>query len=157
YHSKYTKGETQYIIPARIPREKYLYAQEIGLKAFRSLGCSGGARVDLMTDEEGKPFVIDVNTMPGMTETSLLPQAAAFAGIAFEELVERILLGAARTIEGGMSRMERRSGGNHTSSPSVNHRGEDKGTKPSQESFKWKTDSRRRRVDRGIWKVDGSR
>ena len=157
YHSKYTKGETQYIIPARIPREKYLYAQEIGLKAFRSLGCSGCARVDLMTDEEGNPFVIDVNTMPGMTETSLLPQAAAFAGIAFEELVERILLGAALKIEGGMSRMERRSGGNHTSSPSVNHRGEDKGTKPSQESFKWKTDSRRRRVDRGIWKVDGSR
>jgi hypothetical protein len=101
--------------------------------------------------------VIDVNTMPGMTETSLLPQAAAFAGIAFEELVERILLGAALKIEGGMSRMERRSGGNHTSSHSVNHRGEDKGTKPSQESFKWKTDSRRRRVDRGIWKVDGSR
>ena len=94
YHSKYTKGETQYIIPARISREKYLHAQEISLKAFQALGCSGCARVDLMTDEDGNPFVIDINTMPGMTETSLLPQAASYAGIAFGELVERILLGA---------------------------------------------------------------
>jgi len=94
YHSKYTKGETEYILPARIPREKYLYAQEISLKAFQALGCSGCARVDVMTDEEGNPFVIDVNTMPGMTETSLLPKAALYAGISFEDLVERILLGA---------------------------------------------------------------
>jgi D-alanine-D-alanine ligase len=94
YHSKYTKGETEYIIPARIPREKYLYAQEVSLKAFQVLGCSGCARVDLMTDEDGNPFVIDVNTMPGMTETSLLPKAAGYAGISFEDLVERILLGA---------------------------------------------------------------
>jgi D-alanine-D-alanine ligase len=99
YHSKYTKGETQYIIPARVSREKYLSAQEISLKAFRTLGCSGCARVDLMTDENGDPFVIDVNTMPGMTETSLLPQAAGYAGIVFEDLVERILLGAALKIE----------------------------------------------------------
>jgi D-alanine-D-alanine ligase len=95
YHSKYTKGETEYIIPARIPREKYLYAQEISLRAFRALGCSGCTRVDLMTDEEGNPFVIDVNTMPGMTETSLVPKAAHYAGISFEDLAERILLGAA--------------------------------------------------------------
>ena len=101
YHSKYTKGETQYIIPARIPREKYLYAQEISLKAFQALGCSGCARVDLMTDEKGNPFVIDVNTMPGMTETSLLPKAASYAGIPFEDLVERILLGASLKIESG--------------------------------------------------------
>jgi D-alanine-D-alanine ligase len=101
YRSKYTKGETQYIIPARIPREKYLYAQEISRRAFQALGCSGCARVDLMTDEDGDPFVIDVNTMPGMTETSLLPQAASYAGIGFEELVERILLGASLKIESG--------------------------------------------------------
>jgi len=101
YHSKYTKGETQYIIPARIPREKYLYAQEISRRAFQALGCSGCSRVDLMTDEDGNPFVIDVNTMPGMTETSLLPQAAGYAGIGFDELVERILLGASLKIESG--------------------------------------------------------
>ena len=101
YHSKYTKGETQYIIPARVPREKYLYAQEISLKAFQALGCLGCARVDLMTDENNDPYVIDVNTMPGMTETSLLPKAASYAGIAFEDLVERILLGASLKVEGG--------------------------------------------------------
>ncbi len=99
YRSKYTKGETEYILPARIGREKYLYAQEIGLKAFQALGCSGIARVDLMTDEDENPFVIDVNTMPGMTETSLLPKAAHYAGISFEDLVERILLGASLKME----------------------------------------------------------
>jgi len=99
YRSKYTKGETEYIIPASLAREKYLYAQEISMKAFRALGCSDCARIDLMTDEEGNPFVIDVNTMPGMTETSLLPKAASYAGIPFEDLVERILLGASLKIE----------------------------------------------------------
>jgi D-alanine-D-alanine ligase len=101
YHSKYTKGETQYILPARIPREKYLYAQEISLRAFQQLGCSGVARVDLMADENENPLVIDVNTMPGMTETSLLPKAANYAGIPFEDLVERILLGASLKMESG--------------------------------------------------------
>ncbi len=101
YHAKYTKGETQYILPARIPRERYLYAQEMSLKAFQKLGCTGVGRVDLMTDENENPFVIDVNTMPGMTETSLLPMAARYAGIPFEDLVERILLGASLKMEGG--------------------------------------------------------
>jgi len=99
YHAKYTKGETEYFIPARISREKYLNAQEMGLRAFRVLGCSGCARVDLMTDEAENPYVIEVNTMPGMTETSLLPQAAAYAGISFGDLAERILLGASLKVE----------------------------------------------------------
>jgi D-alanine-D-alanine ligase len=101
YYSKYTKGETQYILPARIPREKYLAAQEVSLRAFQQLGCSGVARADLMTDENEDPFVIEVNTMPGMTETSLLPKAAQYAGIPFTDLVERILLGASLKIESG--------------------------------------------------------
>jgi D-alanine-D-alanine ligase len=101
YRSKYTRGETQYIIPARLPRETYLLAQEISLKAFKALGCSGCVRVDLMTDEEGNSYVIDVNTMPGMTETSLVPQAAQHAGISFGDLAERILLGASLKIECG--------------------------------------------------------
>jgi len=99
YHSKYTKGETRYILPAGIPREKYLFAQEISLRAFQELDCSGVARVDLMTDENENPFVIDINTMPGMTETSLLPMAANYAGIPFDDLVERILLGASLKME----------------------------------------------------------
>jgi D-alanine-D-alanine ligase len=94
YHSKYTRGETEYILPARIPREKYLYAQEMALKAYHAFGCAGCVRVDFMTDGDGNPYMIDINTMPGMTETSLVPQAAAFAGIPFEDLAERILLGA---------------------------------------------------------------
>jgi D-alanine-D-alanine ligase len=101
YHSKYTKGETEYIIPARLPREKYLAAQEMSVKAYQALGCAGCVRVDLMTDEEDRPQVIDVNTMPGMTETSLVPKAASYAGIAFEDLVERILLGASLKIDNG--------------------------------------------------------
>jgi D-alanine-D-alanine ligase len=101
YRSKYTKGETQYIIPARLSRERYLEAQEVSLKAYKALGCSGCVRVDVMMDEEGNPFVIDVNTMPGMTETSLVPQAARYAGIPFGDLAERILLGASLKIEGG--------------------------------------------------------
>jgi D-alanine-D-alanine ligase len=101
YYSKYTKGETQYILPARIAREQYLSAQEISLRAFQQLGCSGVGRVDLMTDENENPYVIDVNTMPGMTETSLLPKAALYAGIPFEDLVERILLRASLKIESG--------------------------------------------------------
>jgi len=101
YRSKYTKGATQYIIPAQIPKEKYDFAQEISLKAYQALDCCDCARVDLMTDEGGNPFVIDVNTMPGMTETSLLPQAARSAGISFEDLSERILLRASLKIESG--------------------------------------------------------
>ena len=101
YYSKYTKGETQYILPARIPREKYLAAQEVSLRAFQQLGCSGVARADLMTDENEDPFVIEVNTMPGMTETSLLPKAAHYAGIPITDLVERILLGASLKIGSG--------------------------------------------------------
>lgn len=106
YHSKYTEGETRYILPAQISREKYLYAQEISFKAFQALGCSSVARVDLMTDEDENPFVIDVNTMPGMTETSLLPKAANYVGIPFEDLVERILLGASLKMEGGGWRID---------------------------------------------------
>ncbi|MBP1708503.1 MAG: D-alanine--D-alanine ligase [Deltaproteobacteria bacterium] len=101
YHSKYTKGETEYILPAQIPREKYLTAQELSLRAFKALGCSGYARVDLMLDEKDNPYVLEVNTLPGMTETSLLPKAALYAGIAFEELTERILLGASLKLESG--------------------------------------------------------
>ena len=101
YHAKYTKGETQYVIPAQIPREKYLQAQEVSLRAYQALGCSGCVRVDLMIDEEGNPTVIDVNTMPGMTETSLVPKAAHYAGIVFADLVERILLGASLKVGNG--------------------------------------------------------
>ncbi|UCD71873.1 MAG: D-alanine--D-alanine ligase [Syntrophobacterales bacterium] len=94
YRAKYTKGETEYILPARIPPKAHEEAERSGLKAYEALGCEGCARVDMMTDEKADIFVLEVNSMPGMTETSLVPKAAQFAGIDFPELVERILRGA---------------------------------------------------------------
>ncbi len=91
YRAKYTKGETEYILPPRIPHKAYEEAERIGLEAYRALGCEGCARVDMMAGENGKIFVLEVNSMPGMTETSLVPKAAHSAGIDFPELVERIL------------------------------------------------------------------
>jgi D-alanine-D-alanine ligase len=73
-------------------------AGEIALDVYRLLGCSGFARVDLMLGEEGL-FVLEVNSIPGLTETSLLPQAADAAGIGFDELIERIV-GAVRVVAG---------------------------------------------------------
>ena len=69
-------------------------ATRVGVAAYRALGCAGAARVDVLFDAEGRPWVLEVNTIPGMTPTSLLPKAAAAAGIDFDELVDRILSGA---------------------------------------------------------------
>ena len=92
FKAKYTKGMTEYIAPAPLSKmlEKRLF--DYALKAFNTLGCSGTARVDIMLDKRNKPYVLEVNTIPGMTELSLLPKAAACAGISFPELVEKILL-----------------------------------------------------------------
>ncbi len=94
YRAKYTKGETEYIMPPRLPFMAQEAAERAGLNAYKALGCEGCARVDMMADERGKVFILEVNTMPGMTETSLVPKAARFAGIDFPELVEKILKGA---------------------------------------------------------------
>ncbi len=99
YRAKYTNGETEYILPPRIPPKAYGEAERIGLEAYRALGCEGCARVDMMADEKGGIFVLEVNSMPGMTKTSLVPKAAHFAGIEFAELVERILKGASLKTE----------------------------------------------------------
>jgi len=94
YRAKYTKGETEYIIPPRLSPMAQEEAERFGLEAYNVLGCEGCARVDMMANERGKAFVLEVNSMPGMTETSLVPKAAQFAGIDFPELVEKILKGA---------------------------------------------------------------
>jgi D-alanine-D-alanine ligase len=99
YRAKYTKGETDYVLPPRIPQQVQEEATEIGIRAYNTLGCEGCARVDMMADKQGKPFVLEVNSMPGMTATSLVPKAARFAGIEFPELVERILQGASLKVE----------------------------------------------------------
>ncbi len=98
YQAKYTEGETEYILPPRIPSKAYEEAERIGLEAYQALGCEGCSRVDMMTDGKGEIFVLEVNSMPGMTETSLVPKAAHSAGIDFPELVERILKGASLKI-----------------------------------------------------------
>ena len=94
YHSKYTKGATEYICPADLDEETTKKVQEISKQAYEVLGCSGVARADVMLDEEGDGYVLEINTVPGMTATSLVPKAAAAAGISFPELCNIILQSA---------------------------------------------------------------
>jgi D-alanine-D-alanine ligase len=91
FESKYTPGMCNHIIPARI--EKHLQDKVAALseRVYKSLGCRGYARVDFIIDKTGNPFVLEINTIPGMTEMSLVPDAARAAGISFEELVGKIV------------------------------------------------------------------
>lgn len=99
YEAKYTPGMTEYLCPAPISDQKKDEVQGISLKAYHVLSCSGCARVDLLLSKAGEAFIIEVNTLPGMTETSLVPKAAAQVGISFPQLVEIILEGASLKIE----------------------------------------------------------
>jgi D-alanine--D-alanine ligase len=92
YASKYTKGATDYIVPANLSDAERKAVQTAGVRAFKSLGCKGIARVDIMLGADGVPYVLEVNSVPGMTATSLVPKAAKAAGISFEDLCERLLL-----------------------------------------------------------------
>ena len=94
YHSKYTKGATEYICPADLDEETTKKVQEISKQAYEVLGCSGAVRADVMLDEAGNGYVLEINTVPGMTATSLVPKAAAAAGISFPELCNIILQSA---------------------------------------------------------------
>lgn len=91
YERKYTPGQTEYLCPAPLEESVTQRVQEAALGAFRAVGGRDYARVDVMIDGEGNPVVLEVNTLPGMTETSLLPKAAAAAGIEFGVLCERML------------------------------------------------------------------
>jgi D-alanine-D-alanine ligase len=101
YEAKYSPGMTEYLCPAPISEGKQREVQEISLKAFHALGCRGCARVDLRLSEHGEVFVIEVNTVPGMTATSLVPKAAAHVGISFPHVVEVILNEASLKIAEG--------------------------------------------------------
>jgi len=93
YESKYTKGMTEYLFETEISHEETQKIYEVAIKAFEAVECESYGRVDIMYD--GKtPYVLEVNTLPGMTETSLLPKAAERAGISFDTMVERMLEGA---------------------------------------------------------------
>ena len=100
YEAKYTDGLAEHLFPAPLPEGDYRKALELGLQAHRLLGCEGGTRVDLLYREPGEFFVLEVNSLPGMTPLSLLPDIARGAGIPFPDLVERILLGARLRISG---------------------------------------------------------
>lgn len=93
--AKYTAGSgTQYLFPAPLPADQYARVNEVCLGAHRALGCRGASRSDVIVTEGGEVFVLETNTLPGMTESSLLPKIAAGRGIDFPTLCERILLGA---------------------------------------------------------------
>ena len=91
YRSKYTKGLSTHIVPAPLSDELTAEVQQLAIAAFKLCKCAGVARVDMMLSEENIPYVIEINSVPGMTETSLVPDAARAAGIEFPELCEKIL------------------------------------------------------------------
>ncbi len=101
FEAKYTDGMAEHIFPARLETELYEKALQVGLAAHRSLGCTGYSRVDLLVTSAGDCYVLEVNTLPGMTALSLLPEIAAKgAGVSFEALVSRIIESAALSIKG---------------------------------------------------------
>ena len=106
YECKYTKGMTEYIVPAPIREDLGRELQRLALRAHLALGCEGFSRVDFMLDSEGRPYCLEVNTIPGMTELSLIPKAAAAAGFTFTQVVETVLGTARLKISRGRKGLE---------------------------------------------------
>ena len=94
FHAKYTIGATEYVCPPRLGATRARGIMNLAERAARALGCTGACRVDLLVTEGENEYVLEVNTLPGMTPTSLLPKIAASAGIDYGMLCEQILLGA---------------------------------------------------------------
>lgn len=94
YAAKYTKGRTRYLCPAPLSAAVSKQVKELAVRAYHVIGCQGAARVDFRVTPKGRPYVLEINTIPGMTETSLLPMAAAQAGIDYDSLTEMILQSA---------------------------------------------------------------
>lgn len=91
YEAKYQASDTRYLCPCGLDTEEEQRLQRLALAAFKALGAGGWGRVDIMCTQDGTPYVIELNTVPGMTDHSLVPMAAKAAGIGFDELVLRIL------------------------------------------------------------------
>ena len=94
YQAKYFTNDTRYLIPCGLATKKEAQLQALCLDAFRALGCRGWGRVDLMLDRRGRPFLLEINTAPGMTGHSLVPMAAKAVGLGYEDLCVKILEGA---------------------------------------------------------------
>jgi D-alanine-D-alanine ligase len=91
FEARYEIGKTDYVCPAELPADATARAQRLAIDTYRLLGCYGFARVDMILSEEGSLEVLEAQAIPGLTETSLLPQAAEAAGISFDRLVERLV------------------------------------------------------------------
>ncbi|MBI1798353.1 MAG: D-alanine--D-alanine ligase [Candidatus Eisenbacteria bacterium] len=91
YESKYTAGRSEYFCPADLPAETAARVRALGVEAARVLGCRGVSRVDFRLGSDGVPYCLEVNTVPGMTPTSLVPMAAKAAGLSYDQLVARML------------------------------------------------------------------
>ena len=91
YKCKYTKGMSSYQVPAKLEPALANRIQELAMKAYQALKCRGYARIDLRLDNDATPYFLEMNTLPGMTDTSLVPKAAQAAGIEFDELLEKIM------------------------------------------------------------------
>lgn len=91
YAAKYQAESTRYHCPAGLSEEQEASLRQLSMKAFQAVGASGWGRVDLLLDQEGRPWLIEVNTVPGMTDHSLVPMAAKARGMGFDQLVWRIL------------------------------------------------------------------
>lgn len=94
YANKYTDGATEHLCPAPFDDAVTGRIQAAALGAYRALGCRDYARIDVMVDEQGEPWILEVNTLPGMTRLSLFPEAAGVSGIGFVELCERMIASA---------------------------------------------------------------
>jgi len=94
FHAKYTEGATQYILPPRISATRARGVEALAERAVNALGCTGAVRVDVLVTDGENEYVLEVNTLPGMTPTSLLPKIAAYAGVDYASLCEAILAGA---------------------------------------------------------------
>ncbi|MEO8703011.1 MAG: D-alanine--D-alanine ligase [Kofleriaceae bacterium] len=94
YDAKYKRTDTKYLVPPQLPKPVITRCEELGLAAYTALGCSGHARPDLRITAAGEPYVLEVNTLPGMTKTSLLPKIAASVGMDYATLCEEILASA---------------------------------------------------------------
>ena len=106
YECKYTPGMAEEIFPAQIPSDRAREAQELARRAFQALKLRGCARIDFRMTEDGSLFCLEANTLPGMTQTSLVPQAAAAAGVSFPELCERIALSALNFTDAATTRAD---------------------------------------------------